>query len=162
MSNFNYKEYLRDNPLLKEEKKMLSEEIHETEMVLEGVLDTLKTLGAKSVSPNPLALPVSILKGAFSAAKGIFNFLKGKKGEVKDKEISAELEKLDTVAGGIVGDLDGSLKAITGIVNRIASDAQVEETVPDEFFEVLVQLVQALRTAKQVALKIEKGDPAAK
>jgi hypothetical protein len=131
-------------------------------MVLEGVLDTLKSLGAKAVSPNPLALPVSILKGAFKAAKGIFNFLKGKKDEVKDKEISAELEKLDNVAGGIVGDLDSSLKSITGIVNRIANDDQVEETIPDEFFEVLVQLVQALRTAKQVAKKIEAGDPGAK
>jgi len=162
MGEFNYKEYLRDNPLLKEEKKLLSEEIHETEMVLEGVLDTLKTLGAKAVSPNPLALPLTILKGAFKAAKGIFNLLRGKKGEVKDPEIASELEKLDSVAGDIVSDLDGSLKSIQGIVNRIANDDQVEETVPDEFFDVLVQLVQALRTAKQVAKKIEAGDPGAK
>ena len=99
------------------------------------------------------------MKGAFKVAKGIFSLLRGKKDAVKDPEIAKELGTLDNIAGGVVGDLDGALKSIEGVVNNIAKDPQVEETVPDEFFALIAQLVQVLRAGKKVALKIEKGDP---
>ena len=145
---------------VKQDSNLLSEQIHETEMLLEGVMDTLKSLGAKTAA-GTLKLPIAVLKGAFKVAKGIFDLLKGKKDAVKDPEISKELGMLDNVAGDIVVDLNKALSSINNIVNNIAKDPQVEETVPDEFFDVIAQLIQALRTGKKVALKIEKGDPAA-
>ena len=143
---------------VKQEKNLLSEQIHETEMLLEGVMDVLKGLGS-TVSINPAKTAFNLIKGAFKVAKGIFDFLKGKKDAVKDPEISKELGNLDNVAGNIVSDLDKALNSITSVVNNIAKDPQVEETIPDEFFDVVAQLIQALRTGKKVALKIEKGDP---